>query len=94
MKQRQLGVRKEAARSIINPTKKHATGSSPKYLLSGLLKCSECGSNYVVCGVPSRYVCATHTNGGKHACANDRKAMLKRVEKKCPDGIERGVVGA
>jgi site-specific DNA recombinase len=82
VKQRQVGIRKLASVSVLVPKKQHATGSSPRYLLSGLLKCGECGSNYVVCGVPTRYVCATHTNGGKHACANSRKAFLTTVEQK------------
>ena len=35
------------------------TGAGPKYLFSGLLKCAECGANYVQAD-SYRYACSTH----------------------------------
>src|SRR5262249_48268190 len=37
------------------------TGRAPKYLLSGLLKCGVCGSNFVMAGA-TQYACASRTN--------------------------------
>lgn len=46
-------------------------GGKPRYLLSGLLVCGECGGKLVVVGGSQhRYVCATHHGGGEHACGN------------------------
>jgi site-specific DNA recombinase len=47
-----------------------ATGTYPKYLLSGLLKCGICGSNLVVSGHNQGYMCASRANGGRHVCHN------------------------
>ncbi len=56
------------------------TGAGPKYLLSGLLTCAECGSNYVV--VDSyRYGCARHKDRGPAACSNHLKVDRNVVER-------------
>lgn len=59
-----------------------AVTRGPKYLLSGLLKCGTCGSNFVVSGTGQQYVCASHTNGGRHACANHLRVPRARVEER------------
>jgi hypothetical protein len=59
-----LGLSKHRAR---------ATGTYPKYLLSGIVRCGVCGSNLVVSGPRQAYVCASRVN----ACAN--KLLLPRV---------------
>lgn len=51
-----------------------------RYLLSGLLKCDECGGNFVVCSSTS-YGCTSNLNGGKSACANGHRLPRKRTEK-------------
>lgn len=44
-------------------------GGQPKYLLSGLLVCRRCGGRMIVTGSKgSHYYCATHRQGGEHAC--------------------------
>ena len=44
-------------------------GRQPRHLLSGILRCGECGSSLVIGGSsPLRYVCAGHKDGGAHAC--------------------------
>jgi hypothetical protein len=63
-----LGLSKHRAR---------ATGTYPKYLLSGIVRCGVCASNQVVSGPRQAYVCASRVNGGLHACAN--KLLLPRV---------------
>lgn len=46
-------------------------GGAPRYLLSGLLVCGECGGKLIVIGGSQhRYACATHHAGGPHACGN------------------------
>ncbi|MBP4050892.1 zinc ribbon domain-containing protein [Chromobacterium violaceum] len=56
------------------------TGAGPKYLLSGLLKCAECGSNYVIVD-RSRYGCARHKDRGAAACSNSLKVERHRMER-------------
>ncbi|MBN1882497.1 MAG: recombinase zinc beta ribbon domain-containing protein [Deltaproteobacteria bacterium] len=45
-------------------------GRSPKYALSGLLKCSQCGSSYVISG-HNQYACASYKNRGVSVCSNN-----------------------
>ncbi len=55
---------------------KNSGGRPYSRLLSGMLKCSECGYQYTLA---SRYdySCASHRNGGQHACSNSIR--VKRV---------------
>ena len=47
------------------------SGGKAKYLLSGLLRCAECGGAYIICAhSPVRYGCATYRQAGPAACAN------------------------
>ncbi|NMF90732.1 hypothetical protein GPA26_19870 [Aromatoleum petrolei] len=59
---------------------KARTGAGPKYLLSGLLKCAECGSNYVIVD-RYRYGCAKHKDRGAAACSNGLKVDRSLVER-------------
>lgn len=44
-------------------------GGLPKYLLSGLLRCDQCGAAMILIGdKPRRYVCSTYHHGGASAC--------------------------
>jgi site-specific DNA recombinase len=63
------------------------TGRAPKYLLSGLLKCGICGSNFVMAG-SKHYACASYTNGGKHACGNALRVARGVAESKLLAGIK------
>lgn len=46
-------------------------GGRPRYLLSGLLRCAECGGAYVIAThKPVRYGCGTHRQAGPVGCAN------------------------
>ncbi len=54
-------------------------GRRPKYVLSGLLTCAECGSNYTI--TKGRYYgCAAHADRGPYICTNSRLATRERLE--------------
>jgi len=50
-------------------------GAPGKYILSGLLKCGDCGANFIIAD-RQHYRCSSHTNGGQRLCANGLR--LKR----------------
>lgn len=53
------------------------------YLLSGLLRCAECGGAYVIVAHhPPRYGCSTNRHAGDVACANDLRVSSKLAERK------------
>jgi site-specific DNA recombinase len=81
VQRRQVEVRSAAAESVLAPTKAHGTGAASAYPLSGILRCKECGSRASVSGKPRRYTCSTHTNGGQHACANNRRESKDALER-------------
>ena len=65
------------------------TGRNSRYLLSGLLKCSECGSNLVV--VDSRaYACSGYING--RVCANGRYVRRDKLERALLADIQAGLL--
>ena len=57
-------------------------GAGPKYLLSGLLKCAVCESNFVVQSY-YQYGCAGHKDRGQTVCSNGIKVSRKLVEDRC-----------
>ncbi len=69
-----------------------------KFLLSGLLKCGECDSNFVIVD-RYRYACGGHLNRGSSVCKNDIRVPCKLVEERClagtcnallaPDAVKR-----
>lgn len=64
-------------------TKGHLrVGRGPKYLLSGLLKCDECDSNFVLSDY-YRYACGGHLNRGASVCKNNLRVSRKLVEERC-----------
>ena len=61
----------------------HRPGRNPAYLFSSLLKCGVCGGSMVIVGGQGKwksYGCATHKEGGPHACGNGLTAKLPVVE--------------
>lgn len=61
-------------------------GRRPKFLLSELLKCGECDSNFVIVD-RYRYACGGHLNRGSSVCKNDIHVPCKLVEERCLAGI-------
>jgi site-specific DNA recombinase len=57
-----------------------------RFLLSGTLRCSECGANFVMINRTS-YGCAGRTNGGLSCCANDGKFRRDAAESALLAGI-------
>ncbi len=54
-------------------------------MLSGLLKCEECGGNFTITGAKKRggaryYRCGRHANRGKTVCTNNRLIRKDRIE--------------
>lgn len=60
---------------------------TPKYLLSGLLKCSSCSGSFVLTNAV-RYQCASHHDGGAAACSVSLSVPRERVEHVILDCVE------
>jgi site-specific DNA recombinase len=89
VKERQTGITKLIGDRISKGIAKSAatrTGAGPKYLLSGLLQCSYCRSNYVICG-RDVYGCAANKNGGSTMCSNDARIRRQAAENEVLLGI-------
>jgi|HubBroStandDraft_4_1064222.scaffolds.fasta_scaffold09481_6 site-specific DNA recombinase len=64
-------------------------GRSPsRYLLSGLLHCSECGAVYTIHGA-THYGCSSRVNGGPSACVNSARLHRLKAEEGVLDGVRR-----
>jgi site-specific DNA recombinase len=63
------------------------SGRPPKYLLSGLLKCGQCGANYVVQDY-YRYGCAGRLYRGLAVCTNEICVARTLVETKVLAGLK------
>jgi len=88
--QRKQSIKKTIGRRIregISKAAANRTGAGPKYLFSGLLQCSQCGSNYVICG-RDVYGCAGQTNGGIAICSNDARVRRHILEEDALRGIK------
>ena len=73
----------EKVRALSKPRQFHGgkKGGSPRYVLSGILVCGECGSKLVVTGAHGAwYRCSTHHNGGPSACSNSVGARREVAE--------------
>jgi DNA invertase Pin-like site-specific DNA recombinase len=64
------------------------TGRGPKYLFSGLLKCGQCGHNFVIID-PTRYGCSGWKYRGLSVCTNTVMASRKLVESLLLEAIQR-----
>lgn len=80
VKARQQAISDKSKQKQAAAGEKARTGAGPKYLLSGLLKCAECGSNYVIMD-RYRYGCARHKDRGAAACSNGLKVDRSLVER-------------
>lgn len=61
-------------------------GRPQQYLLSGLVQCPECGSNYVI-GPHRQYRCASNFNGGSSACSNAARFLREEAEHELLAGL-------
>ena len=77
VKVRQKAISKKSCDKRATSGNQARTGAGPKYLLSSLITCGECGSNYVMLD-RHRYGCARHKDRGPVACSNALK--VDRVE--------------
>ncbi len=87
VKTRQTIVQRKSAKIREALHRNARTGRQPKYLLSGLLKCGFCGANFVI-GDQRHYVCASHVNGGQHACGNHLRVARAIAESRILAGIK------
>ncbi len=69
-------------------------GAAPRYLLSGLLRCDQCGGALVISGTaPSRqYLCATHHAGGPSACGMKLRVRQVVAETKILAEVEKDLL--
>lgn len=68
-------------------------GGGPRYLLSGILRCGECGRPLVVSGAGgSHYWCATHKAGGPAACSMRLGARRDAAEAALLEPIQRDLL--
>jgi DNA invertase Pin-like site-specific DNA recombinase len=67
-----------AVRTTANSAKRHG-GRYPVHLLSGLLRCSECGGAFSMIN-GNAYGCGTRANRGADACSNNRTIERHIVE--------------
>lgn len=70
----------QRTRDRSNGNAKLKSGYKPKYLLSGLMVCDTCKSNYVLADGRA-YACSSFINGGRSACSNDVRVRRDAVEK-------------
>ena len=66
-------------------------GRGPKYLFSGLLRCSCCGGSYIIID-RYRYGCATNKDRGESACPNSLKARRATIETALLAGIKESIL--
>ena len=68
-------------------------GGGPRYLLSGILVCGECGRRLVATGRGgSHYYCGTHKSGGAAACSMSVGARREIAERVLLEPIERDLL--
>jgi site-specific DNA recombinase len=62
-----------------------------KYLLSGILQCGICESNFIMADARA-YRCSSHTNGGQHCCSNSHRVRRDIVEPILLRGVKRDLL--
>jgi site-specific DNA recombinase len=73
------GRMKGRANAALRTACRQAAGRPGRYLLSGLLKCAQCGANYIVAD-RYRYACASFLNRGEAVCRNHRRVSRQLLE--------------
>lgn len=68
-------------------------GRGPKFLLSGLLTCEECGSRFVMQSY-YQYGCASHKDRGSAVCSNGLRVSRKIVEERCLAALREELLSA
>src|SRR6185437_13768440 len=61
-------------------------GRLSRHLLSGLLKCQQCGGTFR-CVNGREYGCASHRDGGDAACTNGIRVRIDVAERKLLSGV-------
>ena len=81
----------ERVKAGLSRSSAKSTGRGPKFLLSSVMKCGECGANFVIMNA-THYGCASRVNGGRSACANDATFRRDEVEAAICQGIRTRVL--
>ena len=63
------------------------TGPGPKFILSGLLKCSECGGDFIISS-PGKYKCGNAHRRGDSICQNSQTLLKNEVEEKLLESLK------
>lgn len=82
-----LACQNRIKKSRHKPDNKHAGGAYPKYLFSGLLKCGECGSAYVIMD-RKKYGCAANKDRGTSVCSNGLRVKRETIERVLLAGVK------
>lgn len=70
--------RRAQARFVVRRGK----GGAPRWLLSGILECAQCGGKMIVMGgYQHRYICGTNHASGPHACENESTFPREAAER-------------
>lgn len=72
-------ARLKQSRAKAHKENKRPRGRPSKYLLSGLMKCGECGANFIMRDTRV-YACSSNTNGGRHLCDNGIRVKREIAE--------------
>ncbi|MFZ1684769.1 MAG: recombinase family protein [Candidatus Zixiibacteriota bacterium] len=79
-----------------NGPHKRRTGAPSSFLLSGLMRCHECGSSYVVINGSNRnrvvFGCCTHHKRGPSACTNSFKVVKAEIELAILNDIQQNLL--
>ena len=63
------------------------TGPGPKFILSGLLTCAECGGTFIIAS-PGKYKCTNAHRRGPAICANTETLLKSEVEEKLLESLK------
>jgi hypothetical protein len=77
----------------IEASKAQRTGRRSQYLFTGMLKCTNCGANFVVAGASQSYVCATRAFGGLSACSNSERVPRLELESALMEALQAKLLG-
>ena len=89
-KEQERRKQKTAQKTKETGRKSSRTGAGPKFLLSGLLKCSECGGNYITVGA-GVYGCGNSHRAGESVCGNKEKIKRSEIETAITDILKKGL---